>query len=58
VRFSLTHSKIPDRQYAVDVSGGWHSHLFILQERANGRVPPAFWDVWHRYEGVYDKRYP
>jgi uncharacterized protein YndB with AHSA1/START domain len=57
VRFTLTHSKIPDRQYAVDVSGGWHSHLFILEERANGRIPPAFWDVWRRYDGVYDKRY-
>jgi uncharacterized protein YndB with AHSA1/START domain len=57
VRFTLTHSKIPDRQFAVGVSGGWHSHLAILEERANGRTPPAFWDVWRRYDGVYDKRY-
>jgi uncharacterized protein YndB with AHSA1/START domain len=57
VRFTLTHSKIPDRQYAVDVSGGWHTHLAILEERANGRVPPAFWDVWRRHDGIYDKRY-
>ncbi|HEY2011473.1 MAG TPA: SRPBCC family protein [Rhizomicrobium sp.] len=57
VRFTLTHSKIPDRQYAVDVSGGWHTHLAILEERANGRMPPAFWDVWRRHDGVYDKRY-
>ena len=58
VRFTLTHSKIPDRQYAVNVSGGWHSHLAILQDRAEGKVPPAFWDVWRRHDGVYDKRYP
>jgi uncharacterized protein YndB with AHSA1/START domain len=58
VRLTLTHSKIPDRQYAVDVSGGWHSHLDILQYKAEDKVPPAFWDVWRRHDGVYDKRYP
>ncbi len=57
VRFTLTHSKIPDRRRAVEVSGGWHSHLAVLEERANGRTPAAFWDVWRRYDGVYDKRY-
>jgi len=56
VRFTLTHSKIPDRQYMVDVSGGWHSHLAVLEERANGRTPPAFWDVWRIHDGIYDKR--
>ena len=57
VRLTLTHRKIPDRKYAVDVSGGWHSHLAILQDKAEGKVPPAFWDVWRQYDGVYDKRY-
>jgi len=57
VRFTLTHSKIPDRQFAVGVSGGWHSHLAILEDKANGRVPPAFWDLWREIDGVYDKRY-
>jgi uncharacterized protein YndB with AHSA1/START domain len=57
VRLTLTHRKIPDRKYAVDVSGGWHSHLTILQDKAEGKVPPAFWDVWRQTEGVYDKRY-
>ena len=57
VRLTLTHRKIPNRQYAVDVSGGWHSHLAILQSKAEGKVPPAFWDVWRQTDGVYDKRY-
>ncbi len=57
VRFTLTHSKTPDRQFAADVSGGWHSHLAILQYKAEGKVPPAFWDVWRQTENVYDKRY-
>jgi hypothetical protein len=41
----------------VDVSGGWHSHLAILQDKVEGKVPPAFWDVWRQYDGVYDRRY-
>ena len=57
VRLTLTHSKIPNRAYALDVSGGWHAHLAILVEKANGRDPDGFWDVWRRYDGIYDKRY-
>jgi len=58
VRFTLNHRKIPDRNFAVMVSGGWHSHLAILQDKAEGKVPPAFWDVWRQTENVYDTRYP
>jgi uncharacterized protein YndB with AHSA1/START domain len=58
IRFTLTHRKIADRNFAVMVSGGWHSHLAILQDKAEGKVPPAFWDVWRKTEGVYDSRYP
>ncbi|HET7085047.1 MAG TPA: SRPBCC family protein [Rhizomicrobium sp.] len=57
VRFTLTHSKIPDRNFAVNVSGGWHSHLAILQYKAEGKAPPAFWDVWRETDGAYEKRY-
>ena len=57
VRLTLTHRKIPDRAYAVNVSGGWHSHLAILQYKAEGTVPPAFWDVWRQTEHSYEKRY-
>jgi uncharacterized protein YndB with AHSA1/START domain len=57
VRLTLTHRKIPDRAYAVNVSGGWHSHLSILQYKAEGKVPPAFWDVWRETEHTYEERY-
>jgi uncharacterized protein YndB with AHSA1/START domain len=57
VRLILTHSKVPDRAYAVNVSGGWHSHLSILQYKAEGKVPPAFWDVWRETEHTYEQRY-
>lgn len=57
VRLTLTHKKIPDRDIMVGVSGGWHSHLAVLEYRLRDEVPPAFWDVWRRTEGVYEKRY-
>jgi uncharacterized protein YndB with AHSA1/START domain len=57
VRLTLTHNRIPDRAFLLSVSGGWHSHLDILEYKLRGETPPAFWDVWRRYEGVYDKRH-
>ena len=57
VRLTLTHRKIPDLDFARGVSGGWHAHLAILEDKANGRVPPAFWDVWRSMDGAYDNRY-
>jgi uncharacterized protein YndB with AHSA1/START domain len=57
IRLTLTHRKIPDRAYAVNISGGWHSHLSILQTKVEGKVPPPFWDVWRETEHTYEKRY-
>lgn len=57
VRLVLTHSKLPDRAYTLNISGGWHSHLDVLEYHLQGETPPGFWDVWRKVEGVYDKRY-
>jgi uncharacterized protein YndB with AHSA1/START domain len=57
VRLILTHTKVPDRDYALGVSRGWHSHLDVLEHRLRGETPPGFWDIWRKYDGVYDKRY-
>ena len=57
VRFTLTHSKIANRDIMKGVSCGWSSHLAILQYRAEDKTPPAFWDVWRKYEEVYAKQY-
>jgi len=57
VRLTLTHSKIPERGYALGVSGGWHAHLDVLEMQLRGETPPGFWDVWRKYDGVYDKHY-
>ena len=56
VRFTLTHTKIPDRGYMLGVSGGWHSHLDVLGYRLRGETPPAFWDIWRKHDGAYEAR--
>ena len=58
VLLTVTHRRLASRDDMIDVSGGWHSHLDILVERANGRVPPAFWTVFGDLEEEYDRRYP
>jgi len=57
VRLILTHSKVPDRGYALNISGGWHSHLDMLEYHLRNEIPPGFWDICRKTEGVYDKRY-
>jgi uncharacterized protein YndB with AHSA1/START domain len=58
VLLTLTHRKLANRDEMVGVSGGWHAHLAVLVEKAYGRVPPAFWDLWRSIDGQYDKRIP
>ena len=40
----------------VNVAGGWHTHLGILIDRLNDRVPPSFWSAHVRLEGEYERR--
>jgi uncharacterized protein YndB with AHSA1/START domain len=54
----VTHRRLADRQTAVDVCAGWHSHLAILLDRLNGREPEAFWTLWERLKSEYEKRVP
>jgi hypothetical protein len=58
VRLIPTYRHLPDRADMVRTSGGWHTHLDVLVERANGRVPKAFWTTFGEIEGDYEKRYP
>jgi uncharacterized protein YndB with AHSA1/START domain len=58
VRLILTHRRLSDRADRVQTSGGWHTHLDILAERASGRVPKAFWTVFGDIESQYEQRYP
>lgn len=58
VLLTLTHRRLGSRDEMVNVSGGWHSLLVILVDKAHGRVPPAFWDVFRATDGEYEKRIP
>lgn len=57
VRLVLTHRRLTDRATMVQTSGGWHTHLDILVDRANGRTPPAFWTVFGDIESEYETLY-
>ena len=56
VLLTLTHRKLATRDELIGVSGGWHTHLAVLVDKAYGRVPPAFWDLWRTIDGRYAKR--
>ena len=58
VRLVLTHEKLPDPQQQLGVSGGWHAHLAVLDDRLNERPTPSFWAIFAELEGVYEKRLP
>lgn len=52
VLLTLTHRRLDE---LGGVTRGWHSHLAVLVERANGRVPPAFWDLFRAVGEKYDQ---
>lgn len=54
----LTHRKLADRGEMVNVSGGWHTHLGILEDLLAGRPRRPFWAVWRVKEADYDSRLP
>jgi uncharacterized protein YndB with AHSA1/START domain len=56
VQLILTHRRLADRAAMVSVSSGWHSHLEVLADLLNGRVPGPFWPKVTRFEAEYEKR--
>lgn len=58
VLLSITHRKIANRAAMLSYSGGWHSHLAILEAHANGRTPPPFWSTWTALKGQYESIVP
>jgi uncharacterized protein YndB with AHSA1/START domain len=57
VQLVITHSRLSDRSGKVGVSGGWHSHLGILEDVLEGKSPRPFWKNFTRLEAEYEKRY-
>ena len=54
--FTLTHRRLPNRAMTVDVSGGWHLHLDVLEDRLAGRGRRPFWASNARYAKEYEAR--
>lgn len=57
-RLVVTHRRLGSRGEMVNVSGGWHTHLAILEEKLNDRVPPSFWTLFGDIEERYEGRFP
>jgi uncharacterized protein YndB with AHSA1/START domain len=55
---TLTHSRLPSRAMAVDVSGGWHLPLDVLGDVLAGRERRPFWSANARYAEEYAARIP
>jgi uncharacterized protein YndB with AHSA1/START domain len=58
VLLTLTQIRLASRAEMVDVAAGWHTHLAILADNAEGRTPRPFWATWTGKEDEYDKRLP
>lgn len=55
---TLIHRRLPSRAMTVDVSGGWHLHLDVLEDVLAGRPRRPFWAVNARYAEEYETRIP
>lgn len=52
----LTHERLPNRKDLLGVSGGWHTHLGILEAHLNGRTSPGFWSAHVKARAVYEEK--
>ncbi len=53
----LTHRRLDGRVTMVNVAGGWHTHLAILEDHLHGREPRPFWSTHARAEAEYERRF-
>jgi uncharacterized protein YndB with AHSA1/START domain len=56
--FVLTHRRLPSRAMTLDVSGGWHLHLDVLEDVLDQRAARPFWTRQESLEAEYDRRIP
>ena len=57
-RLVLTHRRLANRGAMVDVSGGWHLHLDVLEDVLAERTPRPFWARQAALEEEYGDRIP
>jgi uncharacterized protein YndB with AHSA1/START domain len=49
----ITHRRLKNREMAVKVASGWHTHLELLCDHFNDREPRQFWTTKTRLESEY-----
>lgn len=52
----LTHRRLETPQIVLDVSGGWHTHLNILEDVLEHRPLRPFYRMQQKYEAEYRER--
>ncbi|PKQ05215.1 MAG: ATPase [Alphaproteobacteria bacterium HGW-Alphaproteobacteria-11] len=57
VRLVLTHRRLSGIDGAINVSGGWHTHLAMLAEQLEGNPKTPFWEAFDGVEEEYRQRY-
>ena len=58
VLLTLTHTHVDSREMKVDVCGGWHAHLDVLDDILNNKKPGPFWKRIGELAIDYEKRVP
>lgn len=53
VRLVLTHRRLETSDTVLSVSGGWHTHLNILEDVLDERDPRPFYRMQLQYEAEY-----
>ena len=56
VHLLLTHRRLADKGAMLSVSGGWHTHLAILNDNLEGRTPRPFWATHTEVDAEYRRR--
>ncbi|HRO27074.1 MAG TPA: SRPBCC family protein [Luteimonas sp.] len=56
VRLTLTHRRLAAGAETLSVAGGWHTHLWLLEDVLAGREPRPFWRTHTLVEAEYAAR--
>jgi uncharacterized protein YndB with AHSA1/START domain len=58
VLLTLIHRKLPNDTERDGNAAGWHCHLTVLVDKLEGRLPPAFWDIFRKIDAEYANGIP
>ena len=57
VRLILTHTRLESKDSVLSVSGGWHTHLEMLEAVLREAPLPRFWASFRQLEAEYSARF-